>query len=64
LDAVHVTALLAFAHVVRLYVIVPLAVVAELKLPAISWKVAAATAAGCGNAARCNEQQAESRRIG
>jgi len=35
-----VTALLAFAHVVRLYVIVPLAVVAELKLPAISWKVA------------------------
>jgi len=64
LDAVHVTALLAFAHVVRLYVIVPLAVVAELKLPAISWKVAAATAAGCGTQHDVTSSTAESRRIG
>jgi len=39
LDAVQVTTLFALTHSVRLYVIVPLAVVAELKLPATSMNV-------------------------
>jgi hypothetical protein len=38
LDAVQATRVFVFPHVARLNVIVPLAVVAELKLPAISMK--------------------------